>query len=586
MPKLEKIKLTLRTVRYMTARQWAYRLYYILKGKLSAGSMHPKTVQEPVSISGYYQNGIGADLSAADALLALTFPTVSGQSIQFEDQVDWDMPGERYRLKCFNLNSFAWLQTLSDAYRQTGDEAYIRFGLDQIRHWLASCRKIRGDKWNAYVLAKRLMHQIGFLSAHAEESFEEFVPYLAAQAGILSKNVEFHLGANHVLSEARALMFCGAFLKNKKLYLQGKRILRKELDVQFLADGGHYERSVSYHVESLQQYFEAVWLMDLLGDPDARSWAERLKAPYRYLNAMLRCDGTIPLVNDAAWDYPFDAADFLYTSAYLYAEPAPKAAAGSYSHRWAMDSLGLETDWPCPALFADTGFLSDHFSHNGTAHSLFFHVGDHGPDCNLGHAHADSLSLLWTSADGELFADSGVYTYAPGAERNACRATTSHNTVEVDSTDSCECWAAFRVARRGHTVIEEFADDAEKLQLTASHDGYEILLSDPVKHRRTLHRCKASGLITVTDVLTPKARQHSGVLRFHLAPGCSALPIGDRSVLLRGKYLFSCDRPITLEPCTVAGLFGRPEDSLCITARFPIKGKTTVRCTVATESVF
>ena len=585
MPKFEKIKLTLRTVRYMTARQWAYRLYYTMKGKLPAGSLRPKAVEDPVSIGGYYENGIGADVAAADALLALTFPTASGQSVHFENQVDWDMPGERYRLKCFNLNSFSWLQILSDACRQTGNPAYVDFGLEQIRHWQASCRKVKGDKWNAYVLAKRLMHQIGFLCAHAEDHLQEFVPFLAAQADILSKNVEFHLGANHVLSEARALMFCGAFLKNKKLYRRGKRILDREFSVQFLADGGHYERSVSYHVESLQQYFEAVWLMARVGDGDAVSWAQRLREPYRYLSAMVRCDGTIPLVNDAARDYPFDGADFLYTSSYLYAEPAPKAAAGDYSRRWAMDSLGLETDWRCPALFADTGFLSDHFTFGNTAHSLFFHVGNHGPDCNLGHTHADSLSLLWTSTDGELFADSGVYTYAPGPERNACRATASHNTVEVDGTDSCECWAAFRVARRGHTRIEEFTDDDEKLLLSASHDGYEILLSDPVKHTRTLHRCKASGLITVTDVLTPKAQQHTGTLRFHLAPDCAALPIGDRSVLLRGKYLLSCDRPITLEKCSIAGHFGRPEESLCITARFPINGKTTVRCTVATEAV-
>lgn len=582
MPTYKTLKLTYHTVRHMTLRQWLFRFRHILLSKLPAPAVKLPKQTECFPIPMGFSRPQSADIAAADRIMRDEFPTVSGQWVSFGEHIDWDMPTSSYRLACFNLNSFSWLELLSDAYAQTKDRAYLEKGFRLIRQWQQQCgRQVRGDKWDAYVLSKRIVYQIGFISQYAGQQLGRYVPFLAAQAKILSKRIEHHLGANHVLREAAALMYCGAFLKDEKLYRRSKKLLLAQIKEQFLPDGGHYERSVSYHVEALQQCFEALWLMYRWGDPEAGVLRQQLEKPYIYLNAMLRCDGTIPLVNDAAADYPFDAADFLYTAAYLYHEAPPRGVPGPYSRRWALDTAKAPISWEASALFADTGFLAHHFELEGVSHSLFLDAGNNGPDYNLGHTHADSLSILWTCTDGEIFADSGVYTYYPGAHRNACRATAAHNTVEVDGISSSQVWGAFRTAKRAYTKVESFSLQNGQVSLVASHDGYCKVLSDPVAHRRRLSLDLKAGLLTVTDILFPGKEAHAGVLRFHLAPGCTAATVSSHSVLLRGKFLLSCSEEITLEPCFIAKDFGMQEESLCITAKFPIRGKTKVHTTVS-----
>lgn len=582
MPDIKKRNLIFHTVRHMTPRQWTGRVLHTLRGKLPAPPVRIPKLTECYPLGMGYAHPQPTDPADADRILNNEFPTVSGQWVSFGKQIDWDMPGTAYRLACFNLNSFAWLELLSDAYAQTHDRVYLEKGFQLIRQWQAQCgKKARGDKWDAYVTSKRILHQMGFLSKYAGQKLGEYVPFLAAQAKVLSRRIEFHLGANHVLREAAALMYCGAFVQDEKLYRKSKKLLFAQIKEQFLPDGGHYERSVSYHVESLQQCYEALWLMFRWGDPEAGTLRDLLRSPYIFLNAMLRCDGTIPLVNDAAADYPFDAADFLYTAAYLYTDAPPMGVPGPYSRRWALAAPKASISWDAPTLFEATGFLSHHFELEGIGHSLFFDAGDNGPDYNLGHTHADSLSLLWTTSHGEVFADSGVYTYAPGNFRNACRATAAHNTVEVDGISSSQVWGAFRTAKRAYTHVESFSFRDGVLSVTASHDGYRKVLADPVTHRRQLSLDHVTGLLAVTDTLLPHREAHTGVLRFHLAPGCSAVPVSDRSLLLQERYLLSCSEALTLESCFVAKDFGVQQESLCVTAKFPIRGKTKVQTTVS-----
>ena len=577
MKKFEKLTLAAQTVRHMKAEQWLWRGIYTFNSKvLPAKKVRIPQITEIRPLLHVYSCPCEPDTEQANALCKGEFTLVSGQKAAFDGEIDWDMAGNTYRLMCFRLNSFDWLLTLSDAYLKTGEQRYIKRGLELIRHWQDRCGShVQGDKWNPYVIAGRLMNWIGFVSRYAGEEKTEIAGWIAAQAKVLASSVEYQLGANHLLSEGKALMYAGAFTKNDKLYRKGKKLLLREFPRQFLKDGGHYERSVSYHVESLQQYFEAAQLMRLLEDADWEAFAARLETPYAFLSGMLGETGEIPLFNDAALDYPMDARDFLATSGLLFETAAPGSRKGPYCSRWDREGRRLHADWRVSysKLYPDTGFYTDRFAGN----TLFFHAGDHGPDCNLGHTHADSLSVLWTSDRGEMFADSGVYTYAPGEDRNACRATAAHNTVEVDGVDSAQVWGAFRVAKRGHTRILEVNDRG----ITAEHDGYCKILSDPVLHRRTLTRGNEGEIFSVTDLLIPHKQTHTAVLRFHLAPGCSARLLDRHRVLLREGYVLWCSEAVTLEKSRVARYFGRPEETVCITVKFEIQGETTVKTAVS-----
>ncbi len=564
---LKKLALAANTVKYMTPRQWRYRLWYALRPAVKISKAPPLA---PVPIPLGFGPG-ETDIPAADGILALEFPLVSGYVARFDGEVDWDLPQSGYRLQCFRLNSFDFLHTLSDACQAAGDKKYADFGFALMAHWQGCCGKAAGDKWNAYPTAQRIVNWIGFVSQNLPEQVGKIAPWVYAQAKVLSQSVEYHLGANHLLTEGKALLYAGFFLQDKAFARQGIAVLEKEYPTQFLPDGGHYEGSLSYHIESLQQYFESAMLLEYMSIPGWDFWVEEqqvLQKNYQYLSGMLGAKGTIPLYNDSAFDYCVEAKDFLATSGLIFETPAPGAAAGPYTRRWAKIAEPLPVTWQTPATryYKDTGLFVDHFG----PHSFYLRCGNLGPDSNLGHAHADQLSLLWQTKDGEIFADSGVFTYQKGQPRNNCRATAAHNTVEIDGTSSAEVWAAFRTARRGHGKVIACKGSA----ITARHNGYAKILGDGLVHQRTYVRKDST--VTIVDELSAKKKSHTAVLRYHLAPNCQAERLDDHRVRLAGKYILECSQAVTLEHCQVAGNFGIPEESLCVTARWQFSGASTV----------
>lgn len=556
------------TVKYMTPRQWFYRGWYALRSEVKLPQSGEAQAREiPLGFAPGK-----ADMEAAEGILRLEFPLVSGLVARFSGEVDWDLPGNDYRLQCFRLNGFDFLHTLSDAYHASGDRRYLDFGLGLISHWQENCAKVKGDKWNPYPLAQRIANWIGFVSTYATEHLGEIAPWISAQAGVLYKSVEYQLGANHLLTEGKALMYAGAFLRDEKLFRQGKTLLEKEYAAQFLPDGGHYEGSLSYHIESLQQYFEAAMLLAFLKDEAWQSWAEKLQKPYEYLAGLLGPEGKIPLFNDSAFDYCANAQDFLATSALIFDTAAPGSKAGSYCARYLPLEEKRKGDWgkPQTRLYPDSGLFVDRFD----GHCFYLRCGNLGPDCNLGHAHADQLSILWQTEGGEVFADSGVFTYQSGPLRAACRATAAHNTVEIDGADSAEVWAAFRTARRGHGKVVFYEGSA----VTARHDGYRKILGDGLTHERAYRR--AGNTVTLTDTLVGKKKPHTAALRFHLAPGCEAELLDDYRARLKGKYILECSEKITLEPCQIAGNFGEIRESLCIAAKWAFQGVSQVKTVI------
>ena len=73
----------------------------------------------------------------------------------------------------------------------------------------------------------------------------------------------------------------------------------------------------------------------------------------------------------------------------------------------------------------------------------------------------------------DILVDTGVYTYKMGEERNACRSTKAHNTVEIDGMNNAEIWSAFRVAKRGHARLRIITDTPKQIHLIGNSDGYE-----------------------------------------------------------------------------------------------------------------
>ena len=326
----------------------------------------------------------------------------------------------------------------------------------------------------------------GKLSTELRQSLAEQTRWLAA-------SLEYHLLGNHLLANAKALIFAGAFFGGAEgdEWLQtGLKILREQLAEQILPDGGHFELSPMYHAIVLNDLLDVQnvgrsvekWQMTApLPDPhhgegrgeglhffyclgSEAAFCETITKMRRWLAAMCHGDGEIAFFNDAT----------------LGQAPTP-CAIEEYAARLKLASLELPRDGI--THLANSGFVRWQ-----SGETVFIaDVGRIGPDYLPGHAHADTLSFELSVNGERVVVNSGISCYGISAERERQRGTAAHNTVVVNGENSSETWSGFRVARRAepHAIaIEKRGENG--MVLRAAHTGYQRLAGRVTHHREWL----------------------------------------------------------------------------------------------------
>lgn len=405
----------------------------------------------------------------------------------------WNDP-RRARLWLYHLHYF-------DDLNATGAPARSAWHRALLARWVAENPPGRGVGWEPYPTSLRIVNWVKW--ALAGNPLEPpWVHSLAVQARWLRRRLEYHLLGNHLLANAKALCFAGAFFAGPEAegwLRRGLALLERELAEQVLADGGHCERSPLYHAIVCEDLLDLLDLARAFPGPLATAavrWRQTAARMGAWLLALCHPDGEIALFNDAA----FGVA------------PTP-AALAAYARR-----LGLPP-WPAPAdgltHLAASGYLR---LQRGPAVALL-DVAPIGPDHQPGHAHADTLSFELSLHGRRLVVNSGTSLYDDGPERRRQRGTAAHSTVQVDDADSSQVWGGFRVARRARPFDLRLERGADTLRVSCAHDGYRRLPGRPV-HRRTWSLSARE--LRVHD--TVEGRFTTAVAHFHLHPAATPLP--------------------------------------------------------------
>ncbi|MEM6571124.1 MAG: alginate lyase family protein [Planctomycetota bacterium] len=406
---------------------------------------------------------------------------------------DWDDP-DRPALWRYHANYF-------DDLRAGGASRRAKWNDDLIERWVDENSSARTIGWDPYPTSLRIVNWVrwGLSQGLSEAAIES----LAVQARTLRANLEWHILGNHLLANAKALVFAGTFFRGEEAeawHRKGMSLVRRELAEQVLADGGHFERSPMYHSLVLEDVLDLVALVraapkafDRPDEVEASlgSIADRMGA---WLVAMTHPDRDIALFNDAAFGQA----------------PSP-AALAEYARR-----LGRTAPEP-PAERLTSLEASGYVR---VAHGpilAILDVGEIGPKYLPGHAHADTLSFEVSFDGRRVITNGGTSVYEQGDERLRQRSTAAHSTVEIDGESSSEIWSSFRVARRAEPLDLRIEDGAAGLSVACSHDGYKRL-PGKVIHRRTWRFADRS--IDVEDTLT--GRFDSAIARLHLHPDFDA----------------------------------------------------------------
>lgn len=388
-----------------------------------------------------------------------------------------------------------------------------------IRRWLNESPAPMGPGWDPYPTSLRIVNWIKYVIA-TDAPDPAIIASLAQQARWLSKNLEWHLLANHLLANAKALLFAGLFFDGREaeaILRLAERILTAQLPEQCLSDGGHFERSPMYHAIILEDVLDMLNVTRLWKGAVSPSLERMLEeTAERMLGAlavMSHPDGEIAFFNDAARGIAATPGELLE-----YAERL-KVTARDNSRPW------RETEEIGGALLEATGYARMTTS----SAVAIVDVAPVGPDYQPGHAHADTLTFELSVFGQRLIVNGGTSCYGLGPDRLAERRTSAHNTVTVDDTDSSEVWSGFRVARRAYPRDLILSHGSKEIGIACSHDGYRRLASGPI-HRRSW-RMREQCLI-VEDTLI-NASSHQGIARFKLHPGVSVTQPDQQTFVLR-----------------------------------------------------
>lgn len=406
---------------------------------------------------------------------------------------DWNDPSKD-KLWLYNLHYFDDLNAADNSGRYD-------FQLALVKRWINENPPVSGNGWEPYTISLRLVNWVKWYNRLGVDD-AEIVRSITLQSEALTKQLEYHILGNHLFANAKALVFSGCFLKGSVAdgYLElGLSILSREVQEQFLEDGGHFERSPMYHCILLWDLLDLINLSRIsIGSIPScflSYWESVAVKALSWLAVMIHPDGEVSFFNDSA----------------IGIAPSPNSIF-EYANR-----LGLEFNRYSNSTIV-TLKASGYSRINSGRCSIILDHADLGPDYLPGHGHADTLSFELSVAEQRVVVNSGTSVYGLSQERLRQRSTSAHSTVEAESENSSEVWGGFRVARRASGQLEDTKKSGPNgmLSIIASHDGYKRLNPGFIHYRNI--SCD-NRKIVVKDQLSHSSAK--GIAYFHLHPDVS-----------------------------------------------------------------
>jgi uncharacterized heparinase superfamily protein len=527
----------LRTLRYL---KWS-QAGYLLRNRL---------------LPPFFAKKVPADLCRRESVQCMPFarpvsPSVGETEIEFLnhrrridlDSMDWRCTDES-RLWRYNLHYFDYLHW--ESYSPAAKNALVG-------DWIVAESFGGMDAWEPYPVSLRAVNWIKYFLRGGEGVVvsERWERSLAEQMLWLEANFEYHLLANHLLKNAKALIFSGVFFAGdmgRRHLGKGMQIMVAEVIEQISPDGGHFERSPMYHCIVLEDVLDVVNLLkanpDLVRTEDLAVLEHAASLGLQFLEDILYSDGYIPLFNDSAFG--------------IVPTPADLLSYGTSVVNWSSEARADDALRVC---LPDSGY----FGYRQSGDSLLIDCGPIGPDYQPGHGHCDTLSYELCIGGRRVIVDSGVHDYELTELRQYVRSTAAHNTVRIDGMEQSEIWGAFRVARRAYPIDAEISGWKDGcLEFRGSHDGYCRLPGKPVHERQV--RIETVGRWMFSDMVTGGG-EHLVESFVHLHPDFELDAESDTSFLIRdgesavARLRLESDCEASVVTGSYCPEFGRREDN-------------------------
>lgn len=471
---------------------------------------HPgwRTIHSPVSGGGE----LGLPLPALKpSVVSFSFLK---QERQLPWPIHWNDP-QWPRLWEFHLHYFDWAREwLNDALSAghwPDRAAPLQPLLDS---WIASNSSGRGDGWHSYTLSLRTRNWIALFRGCPALATPERLQSLWQQLCWLQAHPEHCHGGNHWLENLTALAIGGLQFDGPKairMHCRAMRLLQRELRQQVLSDGGHEERSASYHLLMLNRLAELAHILQTTCS-DQPSWLMETIESMAHWAELIRLEtGAAPRFNDSA----ADAAPPLDT-VLAFAKALLPQLSPSVEHPRAQ---AVVTDLP------DTGWT---LLRPGHGWELLFKCGVPCPNHLPPHVHSDQLSFELCRYGRWLLSEAGTSNYGNGPERGYERSGAAHNVLqlglagpsgEIQWIEPVEVWGGFRAARKAQPRDRQSGELSDGSCFAAgSHDGFDRIGASHLRYVE-LSDARPNFITLIVDDMVTNRRSLHFRQWWHLAPG-------------------------------------------------------------------
>jgi len=449
---------------------------------------------------------------------------------KYSGKIKWN-DLEESRLWRFNLNYFDFTPILGLSFRETKNKKYYSKFVKLASDWIINNKNLSMDAWHPYPTSRRIVNWLLAFYLFYPEIIKEnsfysyYLKLLYFQLDYLSNNLEYDLMNNHLISNAKALLFGGIFFREEKWYKKGIRILEEQLKEQILPDGGHFERSPMYHCIVLTDILDCLCILPQSSDI-FKILKEKAEKMLYFLDSILLPDGEIPLFSDSSRD-----GTLLPGQIFHYSE-----------------ELGLKRkNKKRIHEFKDSGYyiIKDNISY------IIIDGGDIGVYYQPGHGHCDIFSYEFFLGKEKIIVDSGNYEYKIGEMRNYCRSTRAHNTIMINNKEQSEIWGSFRIARRANPKNISLI---KKDKLTIFSGNYSPATQPNLIHQRFIISFKDNFWIFFDKVTSKSKNAKKKIIEnfIHLHPEIKIKELDKNKFILKSK-----EHIITLIPFNSYATIGK-----------------------------
>lgn len=419
--------------------------------------------------------------------------------ITFENKPNWMISFESHE-QFLSLHRWNWLLSRISDYPNQGD---FSWGMTLVRSWLHQMDIIpKGPASESYTVGERISNiclfgrQTTGTWASLPDDIKDAIKYKTKYLGHRLEYIPGNLTGNHLINNARALLFAGHCCDVRASIEVGRTILQDNLPT--IVDKYGFLREGSSHY----QFLFTRWLLEIRFVAEENGDLKTINIIKKHLPLMLEAchfflvkkengEFQLPLFGDISPDFE------------------PKWLITLHKSKLAQfnSNLGADENIGWAALFKDfrdnpkinwnppSGKSKKIWCQNdinGWYRLDFFdwvaiwHAENPSGRCIASHAHHDAGSLALFKSGREILIDSGRHEYENSEINNYGQKANAHSTMTIDDFPML-------LSRRDHRLHKNYKetwlkvscdDEGNRCIVTIEHDGFKRIPKDIKMHQR------------------------------------------------------------------------------------------------------